>query len=62
VSVIEQDGSHWVTSLGWRIVGPFATNADAWAWIERRTDEGWDDTERYNRIRMAMNGSYEPGI
>jgi hypothetical protein len=48
--------------LGDHPVGPFATNAEAWAWIERHTDVGWDDTERYNRIRMAMNGSYEPGI
>jgi hypothetical protein len=54
MSVIDQDGSYWVTENGWRIVGPFETNAAAWSWIDRRCDEGRDATERYNRIRAAF--------
>jgi hypothetical protein len=61
MQVIEKDGVHWV-EVGAFTAGPFATNAEAWSWIDRHSNEGLGDTERYDRIRMAVNGSYEPGI
>jgi hypothetical protein len=53
-SVIEQDGGYWVTENGWRIVGPFESNAAAWSWIDRHSCEGRDAIDRYNRIRAAF--------
>ena len=41
-------------------VAVFDTNAAACVWIDRHGgDEGLGDY-RYNQIRMAVNGSYEP--
>lgn len=54
MSVIEQDGGYWVTENGWRIVGPFQTNAAAWLWVDRHCDEDRDAVDRYNRIRAAF--------
>jgi hypothetical protein len=59
MEVIHTDGKIYVAN-GQRRVGPFDTNAAAWLWIDRHSDEGLGDTERYGRIRMAFNGSYEP--
>jgi hypothetical protein len=58
---VEQSSDGWIVAdaTGKR-AGPFDTNAAAWSWIDRHGDEGRDDTERYGRIRMAFNGSYEP--
>jgi hypothetical protein len=42
MQVIEKDGVHWV-EVGAFTAGPFATNAEAWSWIERHADEGRDD-------------------
>jgi hypothetical protein len=38
------------------VAGPFETNAAAWKWIDDHTDEGRDDADRYNRIRIAFSG------
>ena len=38
------------------LIGPFPTHAAAWEWIDGNSEEGWDDTDRYNRIRMAFAG------
>jgi hypothetical protein len=44
------------SSIGYRkISGFFPTNAAAWSWIDRHTDEGRGDTDRYNRIRVAFS-------
>jgi hypothetical protein len=37
------------------IVATFPTNAEAWAFIDKHTDEGRADTDRYNRIRIAFS-------
>jgi hypothetical protein len=38
-----------------KISGSFSTNAAAWLWVDRNTDEGRDDTDRFNRIRIAFS-------
>jgi hypothetical protein len=59
MEVIHTDGKIYVAN-GQRRVGPFDTNAAACVWIDRHGgDEGLGDY-RYNQIRMAVNGSYEP--
>ncbi|SMC70367.1 hypothetical protein SAMN06297251_10636 [Fulvimarina manganoxydans] len=33
----DRDGSFYVAGNGnWRVAGPFSTNAEAWAWIDKR--------------------------
>jgi hypothetical protein len=63
MSVIDQDGSYWVTENGWRIIGPFETNAAAWLWIDRHGDEGRDATARQASER-ALQGAVtrEPAL
>jgi hypothetical protein len=42
-------------------IGPFRTNAEAWAWVDQHTDEGRADLDRYNRIRIAFANSRVSG-
>lgn len=35
--------------------GPFHSSEKAWRWIDAHSDEGRDDTDRYNRIRVAFS-------
>jgi hypothetical protein len=55
-TVSEADSGWFVSSGGKHVAGPFDTNAAAWDWIDRHTPEGRDDTDRYNRIRIAFHG------
>jgi hypothetical protein len=51
----------WADSL-WAVINArgepvkdgFTSNEAAWSWIDRNTDEGRDDNDRYNRIRDAF--------
>jgi hypothetical protein len=36
MSVVEVDGAWWAERDGVRIGGPFADNAAAWGWLDRR--------------------------
>jgi hypothetical protein len=36
------------------VLKTFSSNAAAWRWIDRNTDAGRGDTDRYNRIRDAF--------
>lgn len=51
---VEQSDDGWIVAdhAGWR-AGPFQTNAQAWS-IDRHSDEGRGNTERYGRIRIAL--------
>jgi hypothetical protein len=51
----ELDGGFIVRRGGNVVAGPFASNAEAWSWIDRNTLDGRDDTDRYNRIRDAFS-------
>jgi hypothetical protein len=53
LTVIEKDGGWWVKS-GSGFFGPFATNAEAWADIDRVTKDGIEDEERRRRIDTAF--------
>jgi hypothetical protein len=59
MEVIESDAKFYVAN-GQRKVGPFDTNAAAWSWLDRHCDEELAHSDQYNRIRMAVNGSYQP--
>ena len=37
------------------VLSGFATMADAWAWIDRHTDDGRRFRDTHNRIRMSFN-------
>jgi len=43
-------GGQWkvVSSTGW-VAGPFDTNAEAWRWIDRNTNEGGDERDHAGR-------------
>jgi hypothetical protein len=56
--VDEADGAWWVMRTGERVAGPY-TNAEAWAWVDRHSEED-DGADACNRIRQAFNGSYRP--
>jgi hypothetical protein len=57
MEVIEIDAKFYVAN-GQRRAGPFDTNAQAWSWFDRHNDEELEYCDQYNRIRMAVNGSY----
>jgi hypothetical protein len=57
MGVADRDGQWFVTCSSSTIAGPFNTNAEAWSWIDRFTDEGRADLERYQRIRIAFSES-----
>jgi hypothetical protein len=59
MEVIEIDAKFYVAN-GQRRVGPFDTNAQAWSWFDRHSNEELAHSDQYNRIRMAVNGSYQP--
>lgn len=42
------------TDNGSLIVSGLRTNAEAWNWIDRHTDQGRDDDERHMRIGVAV--------
>lgn len=44
---------HVVNEHGDILASGFATNAEAWAWIDRRSQEGRDDQDRHYRIRQS---------
>ena len=52
-AVIERRGMWWAYSTA-QLAGPFIHNAEAWLWLDRNTDEGRSDQDRYNKIRMAF--------
>ena len=60
MAVIQSENGWIVADDTGKRAGPFTTNAQAWSWIDRHSDEGLDDSERYSRIRMAFNGSLVP--
>lgn len=37
------------------ISGPFERNEEAWAWVDKHSDAGRADADRYNRIRIAFS-------
>jgi hypothetical protein len=58
---LDNRGRWWAfDSRGNSIAGPFQTNEAAWHWVDQRSDQELAEQDRYNRIRMAVNGSYEP--
>jgi hypothetical protein len=52
-AVLERRGQWWAYKTA-HLAGPFANNAEAWQWLDRNTDEGRADLDRYNQIRMAF--------
>lgn len=53
--VIELSTANWaVVERGIVVCCGFASNADAWRWIDRNTDQGRSDTDQHNRIREAF--------
>jgi hypothetical protein len=51
--VIERDGKFWAKTAAGE-AGPFPTNAAAWSWIDRHSDEGREAFDRHARIRDAF--------
>jgi hypothetical protein len=47
---------------GRRIAGPFESNAAAWRWIDRHTNEGLEDQHRFNQIGRAYDGLTLEGL
>jgi hypothetical protein len=54
-TVTERDGGFFVMDGAVDLAGPFQTNAAAWRWLDEHGDGGRDDTDRYNRIRVAFS-------
>lgn len=44
------------------LAGPFPTNAEAWHWIDRNTDEGLEHQDQFNRIGRAYDGQSIEGL
>jgi hypothetical protein len=53
--VTTDDGQFCVFEDDHQVAGPFATEAEAWAWIDRHGKEGRADSDRHNRIRQAFS-------
>lgn len=53
---------HWVIDHAKPIAGPFASNATAWHWIDKHTEEGLEDQDRFNRIGRAFDGQPIEGL
>jgi len=48
----------WIVVLNTKVlVEGLRSNAEAWLWVDKNTDEGRADIDRHNRIRDAFNGS-----
>jgi hypothetical protein len=56
MTIEETDGAWHVMDGSTRVAGPFGSNAAAWKWIDDNSDSGRDDSDRYNRIRVAFGG------
>lgn len=50
------DGTFNVVTPRGEVVANVPTNALAWRWIDRNTDEGRAEEDRRNRIRRAFTG------
>lgn len=53
--VVPRACQSWVEGHGCVLAGPFERNEEAWAWIDKHSDEGRGDADRYNRIRIAFS-------
>ena len=57
ITVIAHDGDGYIISRGGQMLaGPFATDAEAWSWLDKHSDEGLDDQDRQHRIATAFGG------
>lgn len=55
MNVTARNGEWFVTCSSSTVAGPFVSHAEAWGWIDKFTDEGRADLERYQRIRAAFS-------
>ena len=44
------------------LAGPFASNADAWRWVDLNTDEGLEHQHLFYRIGRAFDGQPIEGL
>lgn len=51
--VSRDDGQHEVRTAGGDLLAVCATNAEAWAWIDRHSAEGQADTDRHRRVQRS---------
>lgn len=55
LSIVLEAGGVWVVKdARGEVVSRHATNAAAWAWVDKYGDEGRADADRANRIRNAF--------
>jgi len=47
------DGRHEVKTVAGEVLAVCATNAEAWGWIDRRSNEGRRDSDQHYRIRNS---------
>lgn len=47
------NGEHKVQTTAGEVLAICATNAEAWAWIDRHAGSGREDTDRHYRIRNS---------
>lgn len=47
------DGRHEVQTVAGDVLAVCATNAEAWGWIERQSNEGRRDSDQHHRIRNS---------
>jgi hypothetical protein len=57
MQVRETGGEFWVVGNGSHIAGPFETNAAAWAWIDRNSNDGDDDHRTNVRALIDKYGA-----
>lgn len=50
--VTARDGQWFVTCV---VAGPFNSHAEACGWVDKNTNEGRADLEKYQRIRISFS-------
>ncbi len=46
---VEKRGDQWAVISNGRVAGLFETNAAAWRWVDRNTDQGGDEGDHAGR-------------